>query len=175
MGFGDLIYITPAPMAIDRRQAEVEELAKIELAGDIQTRLRGRIDPGIDLMSARRAQSVRVAARGGSIVIDENDQAAVLRGGARPQQPRVRPQAEGIEDLFTASSGVPAATRGPDGSTRLVFRTISAGALFGQQRQVEQDGMVEATVTEALHAGIVDAFENATSEVERRYPEDKIG
>lgn len=174
MGFSDMIYIDPAPSALDRHAEEVEQRAKAKLAAGIQARLRANVNPGIDLSSARRAQSIRVAERGGSIVIDESDQAAVLSGGAPRRQSRVQPQAEGIESLFKPSSGVPVAKREPDGSTRLVFRTISAGQLFGQQRQFEQDRMVEATVTETLRMGLVDAFEAAGSEIESMYPEDEV-
>lgn len=172
MGFNDWIRITPAPMALDARLDEIDNEAKSSLARDIQTRLRGRIDPGIDLSSARRAQTVRVTAKGGSLVIDEQDQGSVLRGGM-PQRDISKVSASGIADLFTMSSGVPEVERDPDGSNRLVFRTISADRLFAEQEQGEQNRVVQETVTETLRMGIVDSYETAVSEVERRYPEDR--
>jgi hypothetical protein len=175
MGFNDWIKFDSAPMALDHRLSEIDEEAKTGLAAEIQTRVRGRIDPGIDLKSARRAQKVRVKAEGGNIVIDEMDQDAVLRQqGNQPQRDISEARAGGVADLFTMSSGVPEAVRAPDGSNRMVFRSVHAEQLFGQQEQDEQNRVVEQTVTETVRAGIVNAFEKATGEVERRYPEDKL-
>jgi hypothetical protein len=56
----------------------------------------------------------------------------------------------------------------------MVFRTIDASKMFGQQEQDEQDRVVEQTVTETVRAGIVDSYEEATHLVEQRYPEDKF-
>lgn len=174
MGFNDWIRFEPAPMALDQRVQEIDQEAKSILAEEIQTRVRGRVDPGIDLKSARRAQKIRVRAANGEIIIDEEDQDAVLRGGMAPQRDISETRAGGVADLFTMSSGVPESVRAPDGSNKLVFRSISAEQLFAQQGQDEQNRVVQETVTETVRMGIVDAVEKATSEAEKRYPEDKL-
>jgi len=156
------------------RLSEVDEDAKNRLAEMVQQRLRGKIDPGIDLKSAKRSQGVRVTAKGSRLVIDEKDQAAVLRGGMQPQRDISESRAGGMADLFTMSSGVPQAVRNPDGTTTLAFRSVAAEDLFNIQKQNEQNRMVEETVTETLRMGIVDAFEDAATEVDRRHPEDKL-
>jgi len=51
---------------------------------------------------------------------------------------------------------------------------VAAEDLFNIQKQNEQNRMVEETVTETLRMGIVDAFEDAATEVDRRHPEDKL-
>lgn len=174
MGFNDSIYIDPAPMALDQRSEEIDQEAKSSLANQIQSRVRGRVDPGIDLKSARRAQKIRVKENDGNIIIDEEDQSSVLNGGAAPQRDISETRAGGIADLFSMSSGVPEIARAPDGSNRMVFREIAAEQLFAQQGQDEQDRVVEETVTETVRMGIVSAFDDATKKVEQRYPEDKI-
>lgn len=174
MGFNDWIHVDSSPMALDQRSTEIDQEAKTTLANQIQSRVRGRVDPGIDLKSARRAQKIRVQAKDGSIVIDEEDQSAVLSGGTAPQRDISETRAGGIADLFSMSSGVPEVTRAPDGSNRMVFREIAAEQLFAQQGQDEQNRVVEETVTETVRMGIVGAFDDATKKVEQRYPEDKI-
>lgn len=174
MGFNDWINFEPAPMALDQRLEEIDTEAKTTLAAEIQNRVRGRVDPGIDLKSAQKAQKIRVREAGGSIVIDEEDQDAVLRGGLAPQRDISEARAGGMADLFTMSSGVPEASRAPDGSNRLVFRSVASEDLFAHQEQDEQNRVIEETVTETIRMGIVEAVEKATSEVERRYPEDKL-
>jgi hypothetical protein len=174
MGFNDWIRIDPAPMALDARLSEIDTEAKEKLASEIQTRIRGRVDPGIDLKSARRAQRVRAMEKGGSIVIDEHDQDAVLRGGMAPQRDISQARAGSVADLFTMGTGVPQVEEAPDGTRRMVFRTIDENQLFAAQEQKEQDRAVQETVTETLRMGIVDAVEEAAAAVERRYPEDKF-
>lgn len=174
MGFNDWINIESSPMALDNRLSEIDEEAKNVLAGEIQTRVRGRVDPGIDLKSARRAQKIRAQASGGQIIIDEEDQAAVLRGGSAPQRDISEARAGGMADLFTMSSGVPDMARAQDGSNQMVFRTIAAKDLFAKQEQDEQNRVVQNTVTDTIRSGIVDAFDEATKKIEQRYPEDKL-
>ena len=174
MGFNDWIQIEPAPMALDARLTEIDKEAKEKLASEIQARVRGRVDPGIDLKDARRAQRIRVVENGGSIVIDEHDQDAVLRGGMAPQQDISQASAGGVASLFTMGTGVPEVDRAPDGTRRLAFRTVNESELFAAQEQKEQDRSVQETVTETLRMGIVDAVEDAVATVERRYPEDKF-
>ena len=174
MGFNDWIRIDPAPMALDARLNDIDEEAKADLAAQIQTNLRGRIDPGIDLKSARRAQAVRATAKGGQIIIDEHDQDSVLRGGMEPQRDISQAQAGGAADLFTMSSGVPQIETRADGTRRMVFRTIAAKDVFAQQAKKEQDRTVENTVTETVRNGVVDAFQDAAKNLDRQHPEEKI-
>lgn len=174
MGFNDWIRIDPAPMALDARLNDIDEEAKADLAAQIQTRLRGRIDPGIDLKSARRAQSVRATAKGGQIIIDEHDQASVLRGGMEPQRDISQVKAGGAADLFQMSSGIPQIELGHDGARRMVFRTIAAEDVFAKQEQKEQERTVEQTVTETVRDELVNSFQDAAKNLERQHPEDKI-
>jgi hypothetical protein len=164
----DWIAITPARMAIDSRADEVDALAKERLAEQVQTQLRGVIDPGIDRKRARRAQAVRSNADGGRIVIREEDQGQVLNGvEVTPAGP------SGIERLFEPSSGIPTIDRDTNGNTRAVFRSVEAGELFGQSKQETQDSAIRRTVTNAIGTNLVDVFTDVIDEVERRHPESK--
>jgi len=147
---------------------DVDAIAQSRLARDLQSTLRNQIDPGIDLKSARLAQSIRAQATGGQIVIDEDDQAKLFSGGVDGDDGGdEEPPAGNLDDLFKPGSGVPEAVSRPDGSMRLVFRSISAADVFGQQAAQRRSDMVERVVTDTLRNGLVDAIEDATKESAR--------
>lgn len=168
MGFNDWIYVEPARSSEQGREAEVDLLMKESLSRDIQLGLRGRVDPGTDAASALKAQRVRVRAEGGQIIIDEHDQAGVLKAG-QGQTPAPT-EDSGIESLFSMGSGVPRISTGPDGSRRLEFREIDSAKLFRQMDAAGEDDMVEESVKSSLSANMVDSFDEAVAEVGRRYP-----
>ena len=150
---------------------EVESFAQSKLAKDVQTRLRNQADPGIDLKSARRAQAIRARAEGGQIIIDEEDQAEIIHGKKEQEESDSEPPASNLDDLFRPGSGVPEAVNQPDGTTKLVFRSIRAEDLFSQQIKGRRSEMVEQTVSNTLRTGTVEAIEEGFREMERLYPE----
>lgn len=170
-GFNDWIFFDAKGTSPLEHAEEVNNHARQTLARDLQTRLRGRIDPGVGLEGALRAQAVRVSADGDRLVIDQEDQAGVLAASSGMVAGDNGEEASSVEQLFELSSGVPSATQDASGETKMVFRTITLDALLGSQRQNDQDLMVEQTTTEALRSGIVGAFEDASEEVARRHPE----
>lgn len=170
MGLNDWIYVTPVAAGAETRSDEIDQLAKTKLSEAIQSKVRARVDPGIDLRSAGRAQAVRSYASDGRIVIDEQDQGEVLTGSTKEPTPPGTAEADSVEDLYSMSSGIPEVIADPDGTSRISFRTIRASALFGE-KQIEQDESVQGIVTETLQMGIVDAVEEATADVLRRFPE----
>ncbi len=169
-GFNDWIFFGPKDTAGVARLDEVDAEARTILAGNLQTRLRGRIDPGIDVAAALRAQAVRVTSEGDRMVIDSEDQGAVLAASSEMVAGELGDEAGSVEELFAPGSGVPSAAQGADGETKLTFRTISLAALFGEQKQQEQDRVVEQTTTDVLRNGVVDAYDQATATVNRRHP-----
>lgn len=168
-GFNDWIYFAPKPQASVDRWDEVDAAAREKLARDLQTRLRGRLDPGIGAAAAQRAQAVRVQSEGDRLVIDQADQGDVL-GASSEMVAAVGEEVKSVDQLFELGSGVPSAVQGPGGETKMVFRTVSLETLFGEQKQDEQDLVVEQTTTDVLRGGIVDAYEEAMNDVARRHP-----
>ena len=153
------------------RTEEMDSIAQRDLAKEIQTRLRSQADPGIDLKSARKAQSIRVRAEGGQIIVDEDDQGKILTGGQEQDENDAEPPASNLEDLFRPGSGVPEMVSRPDGSTQLVFRSIKAADLFGQQIESRKTEMVERTVSDVFRTRLVESFDEASNELGRLYPE----
>lgn len=167
-GFNDWIFFGPKDNAGVARLDEVDAEARKSLASNLQTRLRGRIDPGVDVASALRAQAVRVTSDGDRMVIDSEDQGAVLAASSEMVAGDTGDQAGSVEELFAPGSGIPSASQGSDGETKMTFRTISLAALFGEQKQMEQDRIVEQTTTDVLQNGVVDAYDEASATVNRR-------
>jgi len=171
IGFGDMIQIVPSEDARITRRDEVNELARERLAEDVQLRLRGRVDHGLDVRSAHRAQAVRVTAEGNRLVIDRADQGAVLGAAGDQVEETDQTMASSVDELFEPSSGVPKMQRDATGKERLVFRTISAKEVFAQQKQEQADSTVEQTVTDTVRTGIVHAYEGACKTLARQHPE----
>ena len=164
MGFNDWIQFDPAPMAALENEGEVSELAMGTLAKEVQQRLRSTLDPGIGLQSAIRAQSVRVAAEGDQLVIDQEDQAEVLGGAPKEAEDEGADlEVTNMEQLFEMGSGVPRVING-----KLTYRTVSTDVMFGDQKRQEQERVVEQTTVDVMRTGLVDAFEDAIQTVSRR-------
>lgn len=153
------------------RLDEVEKIARDKIAIGMERNLRTRVDPGISMKSANVAETIRVKTDDNRFVIYSESHAAVLAATSKQMGVGTSDnQATGIEDLFEQSSGVPTAKTRPDGSVGLVFKTISLDNLFREQRENERDQMVEHSVTESMRNGIVDAYDEAFNEVNRRHP-----
>ena len=164
MGFNDWIQFDPAPMAALENEEEVSELAMGTLAKEVQQRLRSTLDPGINLQSAVRAQSVRVTAEGDQLVIDQEDQADVLGGAPKEAEEEGSDlEVTNVEQLFEMGSGVPKVVNG-----KLTYRTVSTETLFGDQKRQEQERVVEQTTVDVLRTGLVDAYEDAIGTITRR-------
>jgi len=165
MGFNDWIYITPASSPAERHPDEVNERVQQKVAKELEQRLRGRLDNGISDSSARRARSVRSAAEGGRIVIDQGDDPA---SGTTDEDEGRSTHARDLDDLFSLGSGIPSVGDGGVAS----FRTIDASALFGRTQQ-EQDEMVNHTVQEVLQLELVDMLDGAIREVDDAHPSER--
>lgn len=175
-GFNDWIHIQPTPMGIDSYPEELDRRVQVKLAEQIGTRLRTRLDPGIDPKAANRAQAVRSRVDGNRIVIDSRDQLdAVTRAGDNDDSGSDGRglDVEDIDDLFNLSSGVPQIDTDPDGNERLVFRRVSSMEKLGLPED-EQDRIVDQAVTEVLQGGIVEAFEEASQGVEDEHPAERV-
>jgi hypothetical protein len=169
-GFNDWIYFEPAATSTVEYFDEVDKVAKEDLARQIQTKLRGRIDRGTTRKEAQRAQSIQAKESDGDIVIDEKDQAEVLGEDAAPIPEPEAKEEQGIDDLFSPGTGVPSVVTGRDGSQQAAFRVIEEKDLFGgSQRALDQT--VEQTVTDVVQIGMLDAFEDAAKSVELQHPE----
>jgi hypothetical protein len=165
-GFNDWISFDPAPMSALERAQEVDDEAHAEIAKRAQTRLRARVDPGVRLQDAFKAQAIRVNAEGGRLVIDEDDQGDVLRDreGEQPEEDDDS-LVNDVMQLFEPSSGVPKIVNG-----QLTYRQISLRALFGEQKKDEQDRVVEGVLHDTIQSSVVDAYEQATNTIGQRYP-----
>ena len=158
--------------AFDKSE-EVQGLIDKNLAQQIERNIRTRIDPGIDKKSATVAEAVKVKSEDGRFVIYSESQGDVLRAASKQvSEPKSSIDAVSIEDLFSQSSGVPETEEGPSG-TKLVFKRISISKLFGEQRENAQKHMTEQAVTETVRNGIVDAYDQAFAEIDRRHPTSK--
>jgi hypothetical protein len=152
---------------------EVQELIDKDLAKQIERNVRTRVDPGIDKKAALVAEAVKVKSEDGRFVIYAESQGDVLRASSKQvSKPSSSIDAGSMEDLFSQSSGVPEAEDGPDG-TKLVFKRISVEKLLGEQSDNAQKHMTEQAVTETVRNGIVDAYDNAFAEIDRRHPQGK--
>lgn len=167
MGFNDIMIIEPASVSAVDRLDDVESGARERIAGRLQTRLRATVDPGVNLRSAVNAQAIRVASAGNEFVVDREDQANVLKSPADQKKEPAKDANEvtGVEELFELGSGVPSMANG-----KLVYRTISQEALFGEQRRAVHSQHVEQTVTSALRDEMLDAYQESFEEVQRRHP-----
>ncbi len=163
MGFNDWIYLVLESHPLTHRRDEVERAVGEDLARSLETRLRGRIDQGIDLRSAERAQAMRVRSEGNRLVIDEGNDHGIARGrAAEPQAKRTQ-----LDDLYHTSMAAPEALE--DG--RVAFRAIAEEDLFGSQAW--QDEIVDRTAQDVLTAELVDAFDRATKKVALEHPGDR--
>jgi hypothetical protein len=162
VGFNDWIQFEPAQMAALDNEGEVEQVAMDTLAKELQMRLRTTIDPGINLRSAVRAQSIRVSAEGDRLVIDQEDQADIL-GDASEEKAGGDNDVTNVEQLFEMGSGVPTIVNG-----RLTYRTVTAEALFGDQKKLDQERVVEQAAADVIRNRTVDAFDEAMGTVARK-------
>lgn len=167
MGFGEMFMIEPAPMSTIDRLEDVDANARRRIAERLQTRLRSTVDPGVSLKSAMAAQSIHVSPQGDEFVIDQEDQANIIKPpAAQSRSGSGDPnQVENVDELFEMGSGVPAMRDG-----KLVYRTISPAALFGEFRKEAFTQQFEQTVTATLRDEMLDAYEEALDEVGREHP-----
>lgn len=157
MPWQDWIYVVPELHPLTHRGEEVERQVLEELGLTLETRLRGRIDHGVDLRSGTRAQAVRVAAEGNRLVIDEGDDHGIVAGGDQPT----------LESLFSTSKAAPTALE--DG--RVAFRVLDEAELFGAENA--NDELVDRVAEEVVREQLVDAVERAARKVALEHPGDR--
>jgi hypothetical protein len=157
MSWQSWIYVAPESHPLTERSEQVEADVAGRLASALETRLRGRIDQGVQ-HGAARAQAVRVATDGNRLVIDESDDHGV--GGAKGAPST-------IEDLFHTSTAAPVALE--DG--RVAMRSIDEAHLFGGQDA--NDELVDRVAQEVLREELVDAVEDAVRKVALAHPGDR--
>lgn len=170
--FNSIVNFNLKTSAAFDRSDEVDTIARDRLAGEMQRNIRTRVDPGISRKSATVAEAIKVKPEGNRFVIYSESQAEVLAAASGQVSGRRADAAGGVEDLFKPSSGVPTAETRPDGSTGLVFKTIELSKLFQEQKEQEQQQMIEQAVTGTLRTGIVNAYEEAFREVAQRHPDE---
>jgi hypothetical protein len=158
MSWQSWIYVVPEPHPLTHRSEQVEGDVMSTLAQALETRLRGRIDRGIDLRTGARAQAIRVAADGNRMVIDEGADHGVA--GARGRSST-------IEDLFHTSMAAPLVLE--DG--RVALRAIDEDHLFGAQ--ASNDELVDHVAEEVVRERLVDAVEQAVRKVALEHPGDR--
>jgi hypothetical protein len=156
------------------RYDEVDELMREKLAGDIQTQLRSRLDPGINKKGVAAAP-VKVVAEGNRFVIQSDDADDVLGASSRMTEEATAPglDAGSIEDLFEPSSGIPISQRNPDGSTSLVYRRIELSRIFQEQQQKAQEAAASQAIETAVTNNMGSRLEEAFDEVDRKHPGDE--
>lgn len=158
MSWQSWIYVVPEAHPLTHRAEEVEREAMSTLAQALETRLRGRVDQGVDLRTGARGQAIRVAAEGNRMVIDERADHGVA--GAQKS-------ASTLEDLFHTSMAAPVALE--DG--RIAMRAIDEDHLFGSQ--ASSDELVDRVAQEVLREELVDAVEQAVRKVALEHPGDR--
>ncbi len=159
MSWQSWIYVVPEAHPLSHRAEEVEREVMTTMAETVETRLRGRIDRGVDVRSGVRPSVVRVAAEGNRLVIDESEDHGVSGG---------RRRAHTLDDLFHTSTAVPIVLE--DG--RVAMRVLGEDALFGAQ--AGQDDLVDHTAQEVVREQLVEAFERAVRKVALEHPGDKL-
>lgn len=157
MSWQDWIYVVPEPHPLTHRSDEVEREVMTSLAETLETRLRGRIDHGLDLRSGARAEAVRVVAEGNRLVIDDGDDRGVAADGGKPT----------LEALFATSGSAPVALE--DG--RVAFRVLDEDQLFGAEPA--NDELVDHVAEEVVREQLVDAVERASQKVALEHPGDR--
>jgi hypothetical protein len=159
MSWQSWIYVVPEAHPLTRRTEEVEREVMSTLGEALETRLRGRVNHGVDLRSGARAQAIRVSGEGNRLVIDEAADHGIAGARGKPTT---------LEDLFHTSMAAPTVLE--DG--RVALRTLDEGDLFGAQAW--QDELVDHTAQEVVHEQLVDAFERAVKKVALEHPGDKL-
>lgn len=171
----DMLDFTMRPHVTQTRYNEVVEEFNANLSKTIEGEIKNRLDPGINFRGHRRVQSIRVdVTDAGSIRIQANEPGKEVvkpDQGAEVGRP-VLDREDTIDDLFSASSGVPKVVES-NGSLRVAFRTVRDTALFGRPQE-QQDSQIKQIVDNSVQTSVVSSMEDAINSVERRYPSEKF-
>ena len=159
MGWNDWLYVVLESHPLTHRSEEVEREVNAELAGALQSRLRGRMDYGVMAPGGARAEGIRVASEGNRLVIDDGGEDHGVAGG--------RGNRTKLDDLFGTSLAAPSVL--DDG--RVAFRVIDEDQLPGSAGW--RDDLVDRTVQEVMNEQFVDALERAAKQVELAHPAEK--
>jgi hypothetical protein len=149
---------------------EVESLVDGKIAEAVQRDIRTTVDTGSRAAGAK-AEGVRVKAEEGGFVIFAKSHDDVLRatskqvGGGKSAV-----EAGSMDDLFSQSSGVPEAKTGPGGTTKLVYKSISIGNLFKEQKEKARTFAIEQAVTQSVRMNLGNAYNEAMDEVDQKNP-----
>lgn len=142
-----------------------------KLADAIRRDIRITVDPGVNRDAAAQAEGVRVKAEDGGFVIFAKSHNDVLRATSK----QVGGGKSGVEagsvgDLFSQSSGVPETETGANGTTKLIYKSISIENLFREQKEKSRDFAIGQAVTESVRMNIGKAYNEAMDEVDRKNP-----
>lgn len=168
--FTDWINVTLDASPSVNNYKEVEALVDTKLAAAIQRDIRTTVDTGSRAAGAK-AEGVRVKAEDGGFVIFAKSHDDVLRATSKQVQGgKSSVEAPNQAGLFAASSGVPETETGPGGETKLVFKSITVGNLFKQQKEEARDFAVGQAVTQSVRMNLGNAYNEAMDEVDQKNP-----
>lgn len=146
--FGPFFTVTPKPNVFDNFGDEVMGYALDNIARDLKTRLRSRLDTGVDLNAALRASRLKVQHEAGRITINTGDT------GDEGEETTV-------QDLFQPTMEAPTVD-----SNKLVFRQIRAQELERKNVEVVREGMKEV-----MNLHFVDHVAEGVKRVSSKHPE----
>jgi len=170
--FNNWINVSVASSPSISEYKDVERLVDEKLATALERDLRLSFDPGIDRSAAAAAEGLRVKAEDGGFVIHAKSSNDVLRATSKQMSAggRSAVAAGGVDDLFSQSSGVPEAQNNPDGTTKLVYKTISTADLFREQKVAYRNFAAKQTIIESFRMNLGNAYNEAMDEVDRKNP-----
>lgn len=136
---GPFIDVTPKPSALDDSLRGILDYAYGQIANDVKTKVRARIDTGVDLNAAMRAANIKAEYEAGRIIISTGEESE---------------QETKVDDLFQSNMEPPTVDR-----NKVIFRQIQA-------KEIERKN--ESTVRDATKESILFRFQEHFSEgVER--------
>jgi hypothetical protein len=148
---GPFFDIEPMLSVWEVAAQDVIQLALDNVANDVQSRVRSRIDTGIDMRSAVRAQAITVRNEVGQLVIKTD--------------PKKAPPEENttVNDLFHTSTQPPTMEGG-----QLIFRRLKENQLRSRN-----EAAVKSSVEDAMKLSFPEHLNNAIRVVKSENPEIK--
>lgn len=145
---GPFIDITPKSSVIDDSLREVLDYAYKQIANDIRSKVKARIDTGVDLNAAIKASNTKVEYEAGRIVISSGEES---EEGEETK----------ISDLFQTNMEPPTADR-----SKLIFRQIQA-----KEVERKNENLVRDAVKESMLLRFSDHFSEGVDRVQSVRPE----
>lgn len=125
---GPFIDIQAKPSAVDESLREVLDHAYKQVANDVRSKVKARLDTGVDLNAAIKAASTKVEYEAGRIII---------RSGEESEEG----EETKISDLFQTNMEPPTEDRG-----KLIFRQIQEKELARKNEETVRDAVKESMI-----------------------------